>query len=119
VCFNSSPFNRNDSNPRDSVCSNHDKALLSEGMVENRNVCTPKGSSRVIRRESKGQAKGKQRASKGQAKGKVMTIKHIRSSDTWLVSKGRKILYRGRVSPWRSPRVIEVALRRDGLRLVA
>ncbi len=47
-----------------------------------------------------------------------MRIKHIKSSDTWLVSKGQKILYRGRTNPLSSSRILAVALRRDGLRLL-
>lgn len=51
-----------------------------------------------------------------------MKIKHIKSLDLWLLTKGNRILYRGSSSPWKSPRVIAAALRRDGkapLRLVA
>ncbi|MCZ6501099.1 MAG: hypothetical protein O6945_01135 [Gammaproteobacteria bacterium] len=48
-----------------------------------------------------------------------MKIRHIRSTDTWLLSKGNKILYRGKQSPWQSPKVIATALRRDGLHLLA
>ena len=47
-----------------------------------------------------------------------MRIKHIKSSDTWLISKGRKILYRGRTNPLSSSRILDVALRRDGLNLM-
>ncbi len=43
-----------------------------------------------------------------------MKVRHIRSLDLWLLSKGSRILYRGKVSPWHSPRVIAAALRRDG-----
>ncbi|MBL6688492.1 MAG: hypothetical protein ISP92_09690 [Pseudomonadales bacterium] len=48
-----------------------------------------------------------------------MIIKHIKSSDTWLVRKGRKVLYRGPISPLSSSRILAVALKRDGLKLVA
>ena len=47
-----------------------------------------------------------------------MRIKHIKSSDTWLISKGQKILYRGRTNPLSSSRILAVALRRDGLNLM-
>ena len=47
-----------------------------------------------------------------------MKITHIRSTDIWLMSKGNKILYRGKKSPWQSPKVIAAALRREG-KLVA
>ncbi len=43
-----------------------------------------------------------------------MKIRHIRSLDVWLLSKGNRVLYRGKDNPWRSPRVIAAALRRDG-----
>jgi hypothetical protein len=42
-----------------------------------------------------------------------MKITHIRSTDTWLMSKGNKILYRGSISPWQSTKVIAAALRRE------
>jgi hypothetical protein len=48
-----------------------------------------------------------------------MKIKHIRSTDIWLLSNGNKVLYRGRKNPWQSQKVIVAALRRDGRRLVA
>lgn len=48
-----------------------------------------------------------------------MKIRHIQSTDIWLLSKGNKVLYRGKQSPWQSKKVIVAALRRDGLRLVA
>ncbi|MCH1557243.1 MAG: hypothetical protein L7T26_13575 [Pseudomonadales bacterium] len=47
-----------------------------------------------------------------------MTIQHIKASDTWLVSKGRKVLYRGPVSPLGSSRILAVALKRDGLKII-
>ncbi|HJL61363.1 MAG TPA: hypothetical protein QF517_05350 [Pseudomonadales bacterium] len=43
-----------------------------------------------------------------------MKVTHIRSIDVWLLSKGNKILYRGKTSPWHSPKVIAAALRREG-----
>jgi hypothetical protein len=43
-----------------------------------------------------------------------MKIKHIKSMDLWLLSKGDKILYRGRVNPWRSPGIIARVLKREG-----
>jgi hypothetical protein len=46
-----------------------------------------------------------------------MKIRHIRSLDIWLLSKGNKILYRGKSNPWHSPKVVAFALRRDGIRL--
>jgi len=49
----------------------------------------------------------------------LMTIQHIKSSDTWLVSKGQKILYRGPVSPLGSSRILAVALKRDGLKIIS
>ena len=46
-----------------------------------------------------------------------MKVRHIRSQDIWLLSKGNKVLYRGKSNPWHSPRVVAIALRRDGIRL--
>ncbi|MBV1877830.1 MAG: hypothetical protein KUG79_09335 [Pseudomonadales bacterium] len=43
-----------------------------------------------------------------------MKIRHIRSIDIWLLSKGNKILYRGKTSPWQSTEVIAAALRCEG-----
>lgn len=50
-----------------------------------------------------------------------MKVTHIRSLDQWQLSKGNLILYRGKLSPWQSPKVIAAALRREGklFRLVA
>lgn len=48
-----------------------------------------------------------------------MKVRHIRSLDLWLMSKGNKILYRGKQNPWRTEQVLRVALRREGLKLVA
>ena len=36
------------------------------------------------------------------------------NSDLWLVSKGNKVLYRGYLSPWKSPKVIASVLKREG-----
>ncbi len=47
-----------------------------------------------------------------------MKVRHIRSSDIWLLSKGKKVLYRGKQSPWQSPAVIAVALRRQGMHVI-
>ncbi|MFT4713872.1 MAG: hypothetical protein ACJAVI_000440 [Candidatus Azotimanducaceae bacterium] len=53
-----------------------------------------------------------------------MKIRHIKYSsskdasgvtgDLWLLSKGNKVLYRGRLSPWQSPKIIASALKREG-----
>ncbi len=43
-----------------------------------------------------------------------MKIRHIRSLDLWLLSKGNRVLYRGKDNPWHCPAVITAALRRDG-----
>jgi len=43
-----------------------------------------------------------------------MKIRHIRSLDLWLLSKGKKVLYRGPENPFASPRVIAAAMRRAG-----
>jgi hypothetical protein len=45
-----------------------------------------------------------------------MKIRHILSTDTWLLSKGKRVLYRGKQNPWHSQKVIAAALRRDGIR---
>lgn len=47
-----------------------------------------------------------------------MKIRHIKSLDIWQMSKGNRVLYRGRENPWHSRKAIQVALRRDGIRLV-
>lgn len=49
----------------------------------------------------------------------VMRVRHIRSLDLWLLSKGNKVLYRGKDNPWHTPRVIQHALRREGVKLAA
>jgi hypothetical protein len=46
-----------------------------------------------------------------------MRVRHIRSLDIWLMSKGKRLLYRGKESPWRSTRIMQSALRREGLRI--
>ncbi|MCB1644548.1 MAG: hypothetical protein KDI36_03805 [Pseudomonadales bacterium] len=43
-----------------------------------------------------------------------MKIRHIASTDLWLISRGDRILYRGKLNPLRSPRVIVSVLRREG-----
>jgi hypothetical protein len=53
-----------------------------------------------------------------------MKIRHIKynssrdasgvSGDLWLLSKGNKVLYRGRLSPWQSPKIIASVLKREG-----
>jgi|TARA_R110001592_G_C12703960_1_gene707070 hypothetical protein len=43
-----------------------------------------------------------------------MKVIHILSSDVWLLSKGNKVLYRGKRSPWQSPSVVAAALKREG-----
>lgn len=48
-----------------------------------------------------------------------MKIRHIQSLDIWLLSKGNRVLYRGKQSPWQSENVLKVALRREALRLAA
>ncbi len=52
-----------------------------------------------------------------------MKIRHIKSLDIWYVSKGNRMLYRGRENPWRSERALQSALNRarvaENLRLVA
>ncbi|MEK9821835.1 MAG: hypothetical protein VW831_03770 [Gammaproteobacteria bacterium] len=48
-----------------------------------------------------------------------MKVRHIPSLDIWLLSKGNRVLYRGKQNPWRSEKVLQVALRRDALRFAA
>ena len=48
-----------------------------------------------------------------------MKIRRIQSLDIWLLSKGNRVLYRGRHNPWRSERILKGALRREGLQVVA
>jgi len=43
-----------------------------------------------------------------------MKIRHIRSLDLWLLSKGNRVLYRGKDNPWHTPKVMAAALKRDG-----
>jgi hypothetical protein len=48
-----------------------------------------------------------------------MKIRHIRSQNIWLLSRGNRILYRGRRNPWRSPHIVAMALHREGLQPAA
>lgn len=48
-----------------------------------------------------------------------MKIKHIRSLDIWLLSKGNKVLCRSKQNPWHPPKVLEVAIRREALKLAS
>lgn len=41
-----------------------------------------------------------------------MKVRHIRSTDLWLMSRGNQVLYRGRENPWRSTTIMKAALRR-------
>ena len=41
-----------------------------------------------------------------------MKIRHIRSLDIWLMSRGNTVLYRGHENPWRSATVMQAVLRR-------
>ena len=36
------------------------------------------------------------------------------SEGLWLLSKGNKVLYRGSLSPWESPKIIASVLKREG-----
>ena len=47
-----------------------------------------------------------------------MKVRHIRSLDIWLMSKGNRVLYRGRENPWHSPCILQNVLRRERLRVV-
>lgn len=49
----------------------------------------------------------------GNGLARPMKVRHIKSLDVWLLSKGNRVLYRGHASPWKSPGVIAAALRRD------
>ena len=51
--------------------------------------------------------------------GNIMKIRHIQSLDIWLLSKGDRVLYRGRHNPWHSERVLKGALRREGVKVAA
>ena len=46
-----------------------------------------------------------------------MRVRHIRSLDIWLMSKGNRVLYRGKENPWRSTKIMQSALRREGVRI--
>ena len=48
-----------------------------------------------------------------------MRVRHIRSLDIWLMSKGNRVLYRGKENPWRSTRIMQSALLREGVRSAA
>lgn len=43
-----------------------------------------------------------------------MKIRHIHSSDVWLLTRGNRVLYRGKDNPWRTPKIIAAVLRQDG-----
>lgn len=47
-----------------------------------------------------------------------MKVRHFSSQDIWLLSKGDKILYRGKSNPWHSPGIVASALLRDGIKIV-
>ncbi len=47
----------------------------------------------------------------------LMKVKHIISQNVWLMTKGNKILYRGKANPWHSPRIVETALLRVGIKV--
>jgi len=48
-----------------------------------------------------------------------VAIKHIKHSDIWLVSKGERVLYRGRENPFKSVSVLMSVLHRSGWRVVS
>lgn len=48
-----------------------------------------------------------------------MRVRHIRSLDIWLMSKGNRVLYRGKENPWRSTKIMLNALRREGVKIAA
>lgn len=48
-----------------------------------------------------------------------MKVRHIQSLDIWLLTKGNRVLYRGKQNPWHSEQVLKVALKREALRLAA
>ncbi|MFT7133846.1 MAG: hypothetical protein ACI81O_002565, partial [Cyclobacteriaceae bacterium] len=43
-------------------------------------------------------------------------IKHVQSKGLWLMTRGSRLLYCGRLNPWQSPGVIAKVLRREGKR---
>ena len=47
-----------------------------------------------------------------------MRVRHIRSLDIWLMSRGSRVLYRGRENPWRSEKIMRTVMRRYELKLV-
>ncbi len=46
-----------------------------------------------------------------------MKVRHIQSMDIWMLSKGKRVLYRGKQNPWHSEKVMVAALRRDQIQL--
>lgn len=48
-----------------------------------------------------------------------MAIKHYKHADIWLVSKGERVLYRGRENPFKSASVLMSVLYRSGWRVVS
>jgi hypothetical protein len=47
-----------------------------------------------------------------------MKVRHIQSQNIWLLSKGNRVLYRGKSNPWHSPAIVAHALRRGGVHIV-
>ncbi len=45
-----------------------------------------------------------------------MRVKHIRSLNLWLVSRGNRLLYHGKENPWQDKLVLESALKIEGIR---
>jgi hypothetical protein len=43
-----------------------------------------------------------------------LKIKHVESKGLWLMTRGGRLLYCGRLNPWQSPGVIAGVLRREG-----
>jgi len=46
-----------------------------------------------------------------------MRVRHIRSLDVWLMSRGGRVLYRGKENPWLSVKIIKSALLREGVQI--
>ncbi|MGV0035090.1 MAG: hypothetical protein ACNYPE_09020 [Candidatus Azotimanducaceae bacterium WSBS_2022_MAG_OTU7] len=44
-----------------------------------------------------------------------MRLRHIKSLDVWLMSKGNRVLYRGKENPWLSIKIMQSVLRREGI----
>lgn len=42
-----------------------------------------------------------------------MKVKHVSSQNIWLVSKGDQLLCKSRVNPWKSQRILALALGRE------